>query len=131
MKNDLVIDALTIGRDSFLSNPKGITKAKLIEELTKHGHDLNLDINIKNLAYVMTTSFFLIPNNNNIEGSGYSIKLEAYFNLLEFEELREARESAKQANKHANWALYLTVGFSIASIIVAVICTHWQITAGK
>lgn len=131
MKNDLVIDTLTIGRDNFLNEPEGITKIELINRLTKLGYDLSKESNKRVFDYVIAATFFVTKNNNNSNYSNYSLSLDSYFNLLDYEELREARESAKQANKHANWALYLTVGFSIASIIVTVICTYWQINAGK
>lgn len=131
MKNDLVIDTLTIGRDYFLKDPEGITKDEMRIELTKLGYDLESKANERVFSYVMASNFFVSKQNNNSNLSKQYLGLDSYFSLLDYEELKEARESAKQANKHANWALYLTVGFSIASIIVTVICTYWQIHASK
>jgi hypothetical protein len=47
--------------------------------------------------------------------------IDAYFQLLEYEELKHALESSKEAKRHANTALWVSVALGTISILVAII----------
>ncbi|HEX7414574.1 MAG TPA: hypothetical protein VF411_11070, partial [Bacteroidia bacterium] len=44
---------------------------------------------------------------------------EAYENLIDFENLQEARKSSKQANKLATWAIVISIVLALIQIIIA------------
>lgn len=51
------------------------------------------------------------------------ICLDAYFNLLEYEELKQARESSKSASKLALWA----IGIAIVTLLTSIGFSTWGI----
>lgn len=55
------------------------------------------------------------------EIANYYLGLDSTFNLLEYEELKEARQSAKQAKKYAIFAIILSAILAIASIIIDIV----------
>lgn len=49
-------------------------------------------------------------------GERMVLALEAYFHLLEHEELQEARRASKKAESHAIWALVIAIFIGVSSI---------------
>lgn len=112
MKNDIVIEILQFGRQNMLEHGTGLNSQEIKEHLEKKGFDMTIPKNNTNLSNVMNQYFSLFSQNP----LKYSLKLDAYFYLLEYEELQDARASSKQANWWAIIALIISILGSGASI---------------
>ena len=72
------------------------------------------------------TMFFILEGgsgNYNDNSIKYVLSLDSRFKYIDYVELKEAREMSRQANMNANKALY----FAVATIIISIILTLWQI----
>lgn len=104
MKNDIIVEILKYGRSKKPGREMGFTR----DELKSHLKDLGfkMDYEDDQTTNIIFDSCFLpyVPTKGL-----YVMKADAYFTLLEYEELEEARASSKQANIWAIVALSVSV----------------------
>ncbi len=88
--------------------------------------DLNLDENLKIFVLDQVSpgrEFFCImsPNTGHVKDNRYMLSFEGRSRLLEYDELKEARENAHNASVLAMWALIMSgVGVFISFVGVLV-----------
>ena len=118
MKNNIVTEILRYGRTKKPGREMGFTREELKSHLASIG--FKMDYEDDQTTNIIFDSCFMM----NVPQKGqYVMKANAYFTLLEYEELEEARASSKQANVWAIVALTVSIigtlcsiGFSIKQI---------------
>ena len=108
---DLYIKALKFGK----SKPNGFT----LDELRRHLRLRNDDIQWMSIDKQVNQSLIFI-NGSSLDNTIYSLTVEDYFRLLEHEELKEARQSSKNA-------IIVAIIAMIISAILAGINIYYQI----
>lgn len=115
-KDDLYIAILKYGKEHLGEN---VTPEGLIKHLKENKYDFNADGNDFKRLYLDVFSL------REGRGFGYDrpsiMKMEAYFRLLEHEELQDARESSKEARKYAVIAIWISIFAMIISITISII----------
>lgn len=115
--DDIYINILKYARENLKS---GVTKEEGIKFIKK---TMALPKDINDVYYNVYSNLFSnvfdeeISTSSNISISGdnarYFIKMNAYFQLLSYEELEEARASAKRARRHSLIAIAIAVVLGI------------------
>lgn len=143
-KNDnLYIEALKEGRNNMKD---GISFDELIKHLQSKGFEFSSGY-LDYFRFWFYTNFYhlvITPHlklstpqsitilheatvsNPNVDNEKCIITGEAYENLIDFENLQEARKSSKQANKLATWAIIISIILGVISVGVAVIQIYYS-----
>jgi len=114
---DEIINAI-----KFNAWEKKIIDKYLNNALINHQRSSSID------AIALETMFLLIEgggSNYRDDGNKYILNYDSRFKYIDYIELKEAREMSRRANKNANRALW----FAVATIIISIILTFWQITS--
>ncbi|MFM2424210.1 MAG: hypothetical protein RLZZ70_601 [Candidatus Parcubacteria bacterium] len=90
-----------------------------------------LKLNQEQLAFLNeelhhTSPFFKLVGGGNVSGYKYMLSLEGRSRLLEYDELKEARENAYKASVMAMWALIVSgagVVISFVGVLVQLFCS--------
>lgn len=115
---EIIVEILRYGKTKKPNNPDGFKMNDIVDHLKNIGFKMdNEDFHTLN---IILSKCFIV----NVPKEGrYLMNAEGYFTLLEYEELEDARESSKQANKWAIIALtvsiistLISIGFSIKQI---------------
>ena len=120
------IDALEYAEEK-LNKDEGITYYALKSYLESKGYDLSERQNIEKLnrLFVTITPEINPPRNeSDNENRPIHMTYEAYFNLIEYKELKEGREASKVAMSRSTIAIWI----SIVSMVIASIFSFVQIT---
>lgn len=131
---DLYITLLRYGRD-HLEN--GVTYTEVRAHLEKNGFNFrdNNNYKDKHLRRLFPSLFFSPGSSPNApvdhdpimdhsEGVRRHLRTEAYFQLLEYEELNEARASSRKAH----WTAIFAIIISIIAMGFSVYYSHLQLT---
>jgi UDP-N-acetylmuramyl pentapeptide phosphotransferase/UDP-N-acetylglucosamine-1-phosphate transferase len=114
--DDIIIEILKYGKSKKPDSEMGFTMKNMYEHLKSKG--FRMDHEEETVLNMMISSCFLL---NVLSTGQYVMKAEGYFKLLEYQELFEARESSKQANKWALIALSVSIAATIFSVIFSLI----------
>lgn len=115
-KDDLYIAILKHGRDTL---DTGITPKVLAERLEKDGYNLNPD---RNFYTRLFRDAFEFDEDIRYDPDRLGrLKMESYFRLLEHEELNEARQSSRDAQKKAVIAIWISILAMVITIIFSIL----------
>ena len=125
-KNNLYITALEFA-ETKLNSDEGMSYFSLKNHLESKGYTFDLttdpDLSHFRLLYKAITGVSTAPAK---EGGGgdfpYNMSIDAYFNLIEYKELKEAREASKIAMKRST----IAIGISIASMFISSAISIYQ-----
>jgi len=109
-KEDHYIATLKYGKEK-LEKGEGVTRAEFINDMENRGYNSE-----KYKTGDTFTEIFKINVGMHNHSTRFLMGMEAYFNLLEYEELKEARQSSKTATYFAFTAIcisIITLGVSI------------------
>jgi hypothetical protein len=125
-KENVFIESLKIGEENHES---GITYNELIAELQRRGFTIN--DSRKNAMYPWFKKAFDTATWGGTHEGGPDTKSfitgDAYFNLLDYEELKQAYKAAEDSTKTANKALNLTLIALLVSIFIGVVQIYLQV----
>ena len=110
-KDDFVIKMLKYGAEDLSSGGDGITVNDLKEKLEKDGYSFKEPKGNFKLGYILKHAFKQLRSDGK-----HCLQIESYFNLLEYIELKEARQSSKRAM----WAAIIAIALSFCSFIVSI-----------
>ena len=123
MADDLYIEMLRYGREHL---GHGVTIADTRTHLRKLHSGAELVESETRFGNTFGETFLPIAGADNPSGiQMYSLKMEGYFNLLEHEELNEARRSSRNALRVAIAALVISGILSAVSIFVQLAPSVW------
>ncbi len=114
-KDDLYIAILKYGKEHL---QEGVTSEDLIKFLEHKKYEYQYD------GYMFKGIFLDVFRKPTGTVGGRNLcfmKMEAYFQLLEYEELKEARQSSKTATWIAIVAIIISAGLAFASIILGLV----------
>jgi hypothetical protein len=115
LERDLLIDCLEYGRKTFSDPdfPNGATDQDYLSHLTKCGHDMKNRNMIRIMNHVLSQACLTQSSSQRSNGAEYvshhQLKVDAYFSLLDYYELQEARSSSKLAKCVAIVSILLTI----------------------
>ncbi|MBA4241490.1 MAG: hypothetical protein C0448_12250 [Sphingobacteriaceae bacterium] len=111
MKDNIVTEILRYGRAKKPGREMGFTREELKTHLRNIGFKMDYEDD-QTTNIIFDTCFML----NVRETMQHVMKADAYFKLLEYEELEEARTSSRQANVWAIVALSVSIIGTLCSI---------------
>lgn len=121
---NIYIDILKIGSENF----QGFTKVELEEKLKEKGYDFSANSDYEKILVSIFYDAFVVPGHGNASMQNKNVlKMDAYFNYLEYVELQEARQSAKEAKSLSIKALWISAILAGASILLSIISICFQI----
>ena len=119
-RENLHVAILRFGEDKL---ENGVT----FDELRQHLQDLGFTVDQEYLVLLFYHSYEAIEPSGRggseaISKSGVRAMLTAdsYFRLIDYIELKEARESSQSARRYARYAMILTAVLAAASILITV-----------
>ncbi len=113
---DIVIAALSFAKKRSLEgNP--FSHSDLIDHLTKMGFKTNGE----HANFISELNNEMHPKSWNSTKVNSFISLDAYLGLLDYEELQQARQDAKDAKKTANIAIWLNIISTILAAIIGIL----------
>jgi hypothetical protein len=128
-KDDLYIASLKYGKNNLMD---GVTCVGLIKHLDELGYQFETTGDKTRLLSKIFTSIFEWPHAAKSPGSIVSdnlticyMKFDAYFSLLEHEELQDARQSAKTAK----YIAIIAIGISIIATLFSIHFSVKQISS--
>ncbi len=111
MTDDLIVEILKYGKTKKPGKEQGFVMNDIVNHLKGLGFKMDLE-ETTTLNVIMGRCFMI-----NIPSTGqYVMTADGYFTLLEYQELQEARESSKSANKWAVIALTISIVATLSSI---------------
>ena len=108
MRTDIIVEILRYGKTKKPGKELGFVFDDISTYLKGLGFTMDLG-DIHTLNIILDSCFILSQGL-------YVMKADGYFSLLEYEELEEARESSKHANKWATIALIVSIVATVCSI---------------
>jgi hypothetical protein len=112
-KRDLYISLLHFGREQ-LEHPVTMAEARAHLRATNVGEEFVLnDIWFGDL---FDDAFYRVSSYNEAR---WALKMESYFQLLEYEELHEARQSSFRATMLAIVAIFISSAIGVISVVLA------------
>lgn len=82
-----------------------------------NGHSYNIQTIV---TPALDSIFFVIEKRDNLNGSRFILKYDAYFNYVDYLEYREALEASKSAKRYAIWSIGISVVLALVSIGLAI-----------
>lgn len=112
MKTDIIIEIINFGRQNLIGINNGVTVDDINNHLISKGLIQN-DLNDKARVNIFIGQIFTATGAND---GRIMLKVESCFAILEYDELNEARRSAKSANCWALTALVVSIISTFISI---------------
>lgn len=116
-ENGIFIKLLEIGEEK---GANGITKTQALNRLGELGL-------MPTSSYDLAEQLFFECFDFGGKTIGYegrcALKAEYYFRLLEYRELKEARQTAKQANRNAIFAIILAIATLLVTVLMPLFTT--------
>ena len=114
MKDDLYITTLKYGKETLLS---GVTYREVKEHLKSKGFgDFDEGEKQRHYSVIFKSVFSDVSNRGTNDKVKWFMQMEAYFRLLEYVELKEARASSTKATIFAGIAIVISIFATSASI---------------
>jgi hypothetical protein len=118
MQSDPIIEAHLFARKKLFKDKGDASLAEFIEHMKSLGYD------DQNLQYVTFGNIFVngYATTTSIRdvNDRYSMLPSAYFNLLEYEELRDARKNSREAKSLSLWAIAISACSIVISVLMGV-----------
>ena len=113
-KEDVYIAVHRFGRQRILEG-KSVTQEDYLKFLEESGYDLHEDVYVKLYLEIFGGTWASDPQH---PGPKRYLSAEAYFNLVDYDELQEARHNSRQAWFFSIIAIILSIIAIIAPIVV-------------
>lgn len=110
-KDNLYITMLRYGRERMESGESVKSISEMSEYLRGEGHEFHKS-QLDNI-FVDAFQRFTVKTGGSTQ---YTLTMGSYFNLLEHEELQEARQSSADAKRMAFWAIIISGALAAGSI---------------
>ena len=118
-KDDFYITTLKYGRNA-LAKSEGVN----YNEVRDHVRSIHPKLNDEAFSRIFWSAFealqdFGTSSDDRIKNNTpHTLNLEAYFHLLEHEELEEARTSSRRALRVATWAIGIAIATAVVSTFI-------------
>jgi len=120
MKTDIIIEIINFGRQNLIGNNNGMTVDEINNHLIRKGL-IQDNLNDKAKVNMFIGQIF---TSTGVNDGTLMLKVESCFAILEYDELNEARRSAKSANCWALTALIVSIISTFISIYFLVTPTE-------
>lgn len=109
---------ITLLQEAKKFGPEGFTHSQIEQKIGKAGDQYLSRI----MSHNPNNDYIIMLSTGGMNSEGkMALSFSGHVALLEYEQLQQARESARDAKKTATWAIRISIAAFIASIIFSII----------